>query len=165
MASNLLNVIWSTLGQSFTPAINRHISTLEFWVPWPAPCNHGTEHSTGAAFFNQPLERAPMQIVRQAFFNLRLIYALCQAHVENTRGWYTWFITPEHVSPTKQPQPPKKQQKKTTWPMFSQHGSGLYYELQLLCGISAAPLLSAAPEMEDRDDKMTITHQITGFEC
>lgn len=53
-----------------------------------------------------------MQIVRQAFFNLRLIYALCQAHVENTRGWYTWFITPEHVSPTKQPQPPKKTTEK-----------------------------------------------------
>lgn len=34
-----------------------------------------------------------------------------------------------------------------------------------LCGIDAAPLLSAAPEMEGRDDKVTITHQITGFEC
>lgn len=34
-----------------------------------------------------------------------------------------------------------------------------------LRGIDAAPLLSAVPEMEGRDDKVTVTHQITGFEC
>lgn len=140
MANNLLNVIWLTLGQSFTPAIKRNISTLEFWVPWPAPCNHGTEHSTGAAFFNQPLERAPMQIVRQAFFSLRLIYALCQAHVENTRAWYTWFITPEHVSPTKQPQPPppKNNRKKQLGPCF--HNTALDFITSYSFFVVSAPL-------------------------
>lgn len=49
----------------------------------PAPCNH--KNWTGAALFDLPLERNQMQIAKQAFFNLGLIDALCQAHTE--KGW------------------------------------------------------------------------------
>lgn len=106
-------------------------SRLKIWVQWSALCNQGIERSTGAAFFNQPLQRAPMQIVSKAFFNLRLIYSLCQAHVENTSGQYTWFITHAHVLPTKQPHSPPKNNKNNNLAYVLQHNSGLYYELQL----------------------------------
>lgn len=49
--------------------------------------------------------------------------------------------------------------------MFYNTTLDLITSYSFLRGINAAPLLSAAPEMEGQDDKVTITHQITGFEC
>lgn len=48
--------------------------------------HHDRKNSTGSALSNLPLERDPMQIVKQGFFKLGLIYAWCQALAENTKA-------------------------------------------------------------------------------